>query len=279
MIFLKRTIYLIFTAMVIFSSCNESEDVVTENAKEGAFLTIKGSNASLAGAPETGVELEDALIEFEETELTYNVAISAGADDVAELIVKKTFKGQVVEVQRTSESSTLLEYDEMADFLEGFTDITPEGLRIGDVMNFQTTMVMKDGRSLVTPAASFNVSVSCLSDLSGTYTVSNSACAGTFTVVITKNADGSYDLPSADGGFLNRCTANTSLVNAGSIIEQCGEILANDELTYGTGGSGNGIGDITGGTWDAATGTLTMSHKQSFSGNWPSEWTSTYVRQ
>jgi len=100
-------------------------------------------------------------------------------------------------------------------------------------------------------------------------------------VTITRNSDGSYQLSQADGGFLNRCTGNTApaFANVGNIIEQCGVILPSDDLAFGSGGGSYDIGDITGGTWNAATGTLTLYHTQSFFVARPTEWVSTYIRQ
>lgn len=273
----------LLTVALLFGACNESDDVVTENAKEGAFLSVAGSSGELAGAPESGVELEEAEIDFASATLTYNATVTAGAESVSELVVRKTFKGQTVEVQRSDEPSILVEYDDLSDYLEGFTDVTESSLRIGDVISFQTFIKMADGRELVNASAVLNIQVSCLADLTGSYTVTNTSCPGDpdfpFTATITKNADGSYHISSADGGFLHRCTGNTTLTNAGDIVEQCGVILPSINLDFGSASGSYDIGDITGGTWDAATGTLTMYHTQSFFASRPTEWTSTYVRQ
>ncbi len=119
----------------------------------------------------------------------------------------------------------------------------------------------------------------CYSDLSGTYLVTNDACSPSFTVEITKNVDGSWHLTSADGGFLSKCTPNASLLNAGNIVELCGAIQPTGNLDFGSDGGSYDIGDITGGTWDADNGILTMTHTQSLWSTRPGSWTSTYVRQ
>lgn len=273
----------VLTALV-FSGCNKSEDVITADAKEGAFLTIAGSSGSLAGAPASS-DLENAEIDFESTELTYSVAVAKGASSVAELVVYKTYGSQRVEAGRTSESAFVVEFTSVADFLEGLTDVTEESLRIGDVFSFQTEIIMKDGRSLVNAAAVLNVQISCLADLSGDYLVTNTSCPADpdfpLAVTITKNSDGSYEVSQADGGFLNRCTGNTApgFANVGNIVEQCGTILPSTDLAYGSAGGVYDIGDITGGTWDDASGTLILHHTQSFFATRPSEWTSTFIRQ
>lgn len=280
--YLNKTVYTFLIAAATLIGCNNSDDVVTENATEGAFLSIAGSSGALAGSPEAGVDLADAVVEFAVSDITYSAAVTDGAGDVKELIVRKTYDGQTVDVASTTESEIEVNYSSIEEVLSGFTGVTSEDLRIGDVITFQTFIIMNDGRELVNSTAALNVQVSCVADLSGTYTVTNSGCNNAnfpFTVTITKNSDGSYHLTSADGGFLHRCTANSTLINAGNIVEQCGEILPSGDLDFGPDNSPYDIGIIVGGTWDAVTGTLTMEHEQSFTANWPSSWTSTYVRQ
>lgn len=118
----------------------------------------------------------------------------------------------------------------------------------------------------------------CYADLSGTYLVTNDGCTPftPFTTTIVANADGSWRVAIGDGGFLGYgCTGNPGLDNGANIVELCGEILPSNDLDYGS----LDIGNITGGTWDAENGILTMNHVQSFTGNWAGSWTSTYTRQ
>lgn len=117
------------------------------------------------------------------------------------------------------------------------------------------------------------ISYICFADLTGTYTMTNSVCSAEVTdVTITKNDDGGWDLSTADGGLLQYCTSNTGLVNDGSIIVVCGEIRPASPSFCGS----NGIGCITGGSWDAETGTLTLQHNDTFFG--VGNYTSSYVR-
>ena len=118
----------------------------------------------------------------------------------------------------------------------------------------------------------------CYADLSGTYLVTNDGCTPftPFLTTIVANADGSWRVAIGDGGFLGYgCTGNPGLDNGANIVELCGEILPSNDLDYGS----LDIGNITGGTWDAENGVLTMDHVQSFTGNWAGSWTSTYTRQ
>lgn len=115
----------------------------------------------------------------------------------------------------------------------------------------------------------------CSTDLSGTYVMTNSVCDPQVSgITISKNDDGSWYLSTADGGLLQYCTSNTGLVNDGNIIVVCGEVLPTDDVAFC---GSNGIGCITGGTWDEATGTLTLTHNDSYFG--VGDYTSTYVRQ
>lgn len=115
----------------------------------------------------------------------------------------------------------------------------------------------------------------CFADLTGNYAVTNDWCAPSFTAEISANADGSWALFSADGGWLSTCTGNAGLWNAGNINVVCGVVQPTNDLVYG----GLGIGTILGGTWDAETGILTMQHIETYFNGGPREWESTYVRQ
>lgn len=278
---IKLTNYIVVLAVLGLSlgSCEKDQDLVTANAKEGAFLSIEGSSGTIAGGIDPTVKVEESEVDVQLASLTYNIEVTAGAEDVEELVVVKSYQGQEVEVTRGDASSgVLVEYASVADFLQGFDGISVNDIRIGDVIMFQTNVHMKDGRVLVNRSAALGVAVSCLADLTGTYSVTNSACEPSFTVEITRNPNGSYHITSADGGFLHRCTSNATLLNAGNIKEQCGEILPSGDLDFGE-SSGYNIGNVSGGSWNAETGTLTMDHTQDFTANWPSEWSSTYVRQ
>jgi hypothetical protein len=119
----------------------------------------------------------------------------------------------------------------------------------------------------------------CFADLSGTYAATNDFCNPSFMTEITANADGSWHIGSADGGFLHQCTSNTSLLNAGDITELCGDILPGGALDFGSDNFYGAIGDISAGTWDAVTGTLILEQSDDFFNGGPYMWVSTYVRQ
>lgn len=138
-----------------------------------------------------------------------------------------------------------------------------------------------DGTNVLPNANSLKLTFvyQCFADLSGTYLVTNDFCDPSFTTTIEANPDGSWYIGSADGGFLHQCTSNTTLLNPGSIVELCGQILPTGELDYGSANFSGAIGDISGGTWDAENGILTMYHTEAFFTAGPYSWISTYTRQ
>lgn len=279
---MKSLFTLTFVSLLL--SCNESEDLITDGAKEGVILDISGSSWDLAGTPTYDVDSEESEVQFLSANMIYKVKLSNNSgENVQKLIVTKTYKGQTVKVTEANggvNASLTVLYVALSSFSNGFDDVEASDFRIGDIISFETTIVMNDGSEYAYPEADLEVSVTCLSDLSGTYYVTNTCynSSSPKEAEITQNDDGTWHLSSADGFFHVTC-ANGSLHNSGNITEQCGEILFSGDLDFGSDGGYYDIGDIQGGTWDANTGTLTMHHTQTFTSNWPSEWTSTYIRQ
>jgi hypothetical protein len=117
--------------------------------------------------------------------------------------------------------------------------------------------------------------VGCQADLAGTYSVTNDFCGSVTTTTISANPDGSWALGIGDGYFLAGCTSNVSLLNPASISIICGDVLPTAGPSFC---SSNGIGCITGGSWDAVNGILTMTHTDTFFNGGPYDWTSTYTR-
>jgi hypothetical protein len=283
---MKTIKYRLFLIVGLFGlatlSCEENQDVITEDAQEGAFVSLTNSSGSLAGSPVDSDNPSESQFTFTDVGLTYNAAVtSPNIDQVDRLVVVKQFNGQEVEITSVDAREGIeVTFESVEDFLDGFADITEEELRLGDNITFRTYIHMRDGRVLEDLSTTLGVSVACAADLTGTYSVTNSVCNnGPYTVTVTRNADGSYFLTMADGGFLSKCTSNSTLLNGGTIQEQCGEILPSSDLDYGADNSQYDIGHITGGTWDASTGTISLNHTQGLFTGSPGEYTSTYVRQ
>src|SRR5690606_35990447 len=158
----------ILASFLFVFSCNESEDIITGDAKEGAFLSIKGSSGQLAGAPDPSKSLDSAVIEFQAVALDYGVKVSNGEENVSELVVYKVYGEQKVEITRGNAEGLSVEFSDIDGFLNGFSGVSSTDLRIGDVVTIMTEIHMRDGRVLIDPTATLNVQVSCLADLSGT---------------------------------------------------------------------------------------------------------------
>lgn len=122
--------------------------------------------------------------------------------------------------------------------------------------------------------ATVSIIYNCPTDLSGTYTMTNDVCDPQVEgIIIEPDGNGGWYLSVADGGLLASCTSNTGLVNDGTISVVCGEVTEGSSSFC----SSNGIGCITGGTWDEETGVLVLELNDSFFevGNY----TGTYTRQ
>lgn len=264
-------------------SCDTDADTVAEVKDEAGALVsiIASSNSEILGSPEAGVDLKDATVNISTAYLDMTVTLKSGSTkDIAKIEIVKSYNGG--EEISLGESTSLpfnLVVSDLNSFLDG-TGVTADKLRIGDRITFKTKITKNSGDVYYyNSSTEFNLVVNCSADLSGTYLVTNDECAPSFTIDITKNADGTWHLGSADGGFLNHCTSNTSLINSGNISVICGEISPTGDLDFGSAGGTYDIGDITGGSWDQDNGILTLTHTQTFFTAGPSEWTSTYTRQ
>lgn len=182
-----------------------------------------------------------------------------------------------------SESTVVL--NSSNDFTASFPiTIITEGIEapLEKKLNLYVSSIDTDSENIVISdtgkSSLVNVSYICFADLTGSYSVTNSVCgtgsSGTIPLIdIAKNEDGGWDLATADGGLLQYCTSNTGLVNGGSIIVVCGEVLPSDDITFC---GSNGIGCITGGSWDEETGVLTLELNDTFFG--VGDYTATYTR-
>ncbi len=156
------------------------------------------------------------------------------------------------------------------------TDGIVPPLAVAPILTFK--FASADGTNVIASgkATALTLIYQCFADMSGTFLVTNSlGCGISKTTTITQNADGSWRFGTADGFFLDSCTTNSGLLNGGNIVELCGEILATGDLDYGS----LGVGTITGGTWDAENGIVTLNNINTWTTNFPPDWVSTYTRQ
>lgn len=122
-----------------------------------------------------------------------------------------------------------------------------------------------------------NLSYVCAADLTGTYTITNSACSPASPyneTTIEPDGSGGWLIARADGALLQGCTSNTSLEQPAHIIVVCGEVEVTEQPSFC---DGYGIGCISGGTWDEENGVLTLQLNDAFFG--VGDYTATYTRQ
>jgi hypothetical protein len=278
---------LVVFSLVFFYSCDpKNSDFDTEDTTQGGLLggaivsVSNDSDGKLLGAP-SGSDLTTATVAFSDTSMELTIMLNTGGQDVSSYELMKSINGGLEVSAATSATLPMsLTYTTIDEFLNGL-GVSEDALRIGDVITFRTKFIHNDGRvSFSGPNdGTFKITINCSADLAGTYVVTNDACnTGGYVTTITPNADGTWYLDSGDGAFLHLCTGNSTLINWSEITVVCGEVLPTDQVRFG-GVSGNNIGNIVSGNWDGVNGVLTMSHTQIFTGNWPGEWNSTYVRQ
>lgn len=169
-------------AILLLVGCVESEDLVTENAKEGgALLSVAGTEGKLLGIedPVTGV------VTFTDNDLNFTASLLMGQFKDETYTLVKQFDGQEVEI----EDFTTLPYEysinSVAEFLEGFTGVTANDLRIGDKIVYKIKIHTNQG-DFYSNDAQYTVTVNCGSDLAGTYT-----CTGLYQ----RPASGIIDQP------------------------------------------------------------------------------------
>ncbi|HLV15423.1 MAG TPA: hypothetical protein VKY41_09600 [Xanthomarina sp.] len=273
-------------ALTLMVGCDTDPDNnVPAKDEAGLIISVKNSGGSLLGSPEAGVPIEEADVLFSEIGLYFEINKVLGSlDNVSKFEIVKFHNGdanQGVEGTPVAETTTLpfsFNYTTIDDFVAG-TGVAANELRIGDTFTFRVKIYQNDGdvyfynRSM----GSVTLTINCAYDLTGTYTMTNSVCTNPQTVAISKNPDGTWYLETADGGLLQFCSANTTLQNDGSISVGCGGVVnqVGDGPTFC---GSNGIGCITGGSWDQDTGILTLEHSDDFFSWSGGTYTSTYTR-
>lgn len=280
---MKLVSYLAIGVLAVSLSCSEDEtlaDQIEGSPNLVGFHTASQSLSAVTNGEEYDFTVPVKVFGPSVKELDGSVTARIAVDESSTAVegTHYVLEGREIVLSKDGDFNGVLPITVLT---EGIVAPLPEAPIL--VLNVEQV----DGNGKVIASAkpiTLNFFYLCYSDLSGTYavTIDHTRCQNDpygpnfpFMVEISANPDGSWHLSSADGGFLGRCTGNAGLDNAGNIVELCGEIQFSDDLDYGS----LDIGTITGGTWDDATGTLILEHKQSFSANWPSTWTSKYVRQ
>ncbi len=201
-----KTINYIFLALVLAftASCIEPEDKVTSNAIE-AGVVIDNANASGAIL---GLPNPDSTVSFLEVGVNYTIETFSGdPSSIPTYKVVKSFNGEAgsetVEIGTFNEVPYSIELNGIQEVLEGF-EVRENELRIGDLVTFSTYLVTSSGEEYkVNPNdGDLALTVNCLSDLAGMYTVeASSPDTGTeltYEGEIVETAPGEYYfLPSS----------------------------------------------------------------------------------
>lgn len=284
---MKKTIkYLgILCISLLFTSCLVDDTAPSDSNDQGpniAGFSQKAQNLSaVSDGNEYTFDIKMQVVGPTYAEMTGDVTVTVAVDAANSTAIEGTH------YRLNSNTITLSSANNYLGILP-ITVIT-EGIMAPLPSNPSLTLTISDasGTNIVGNGNNLNLTFvyQCFADLSGTYLVTNDGCgtsgscypAGGIFTTITANTDGSWHIPIGDGGFLGySCTGNCGLDNAADITELCGDILPTGNLDFVPCCD---IGMVSGGTWNAETGVLTMQQSQTFTGNWAGAWTSTYTRQ
>jgi hypothetical protein len=176
--YFNNKIFLFVLLLGTLAGCLESDDLMTENAKEGgALLSILGTEGKLLGVADPETE----IVDFTDNDINFKVQLVLGQYNNETFTLVKQFKGQEVTVEEFSTLPFEYSASTLAEFLSGFNGVTANDLRIGDAIRYVVKINTKNG-VFYSNDAQYNVVVNCGSDLAGNYTMN-----GLYT-----RADGSF---------------------------------------------------------------------------------------
>lgn len=179
--FIKNKIWI--AVLLLSAACVNPDDLVTEDAKEGGgILSVVGSEGKLLGIEDP----ETHIVEFTDTDMTIKVSEVNGFFHNETFTLVKQFNGQEVVVEEFSELPYEYSITTVEEFLEGFTGVEEEDLRIGDVIAYKVKINTSDAGAVYSDPAQVPVTVNCGSDLAGTYIV---------TGLLQRPASGIVDQP------------------------------------------------------------------------------------
>lgn len=173
-----KKIFNLFVAisLLFIYSCNDNDDYSTDDytgtaVEAGAIVAINSdSGGKLLGVP-SSTDFETATVTFSEFELDLEVILMTGGTDVSGYELVKSLNGGAEITVATSNTLPIsLTYTTAEEFVSGL-GVTIDDLRIGDVITFRTKLMRADGSvEFAGPNdGSFAITVSCSSDLAGTY--------------------------------------------------------------------------------------------------------------
>ncbi|MFK5957938.1 MAG: hypothetical protein QM495_03595 [Lutibacter sp.] len=174
-----KKIFKLFVAvsLLLVYSCNDNadyntDDYLTGTASEGGAIVAvnKDTGGKLLGIP-SSTDFATATVSFAASELDFSVILMSGGNDVSGYEIMKSLNGGTeVSVATSTTLPISLSYSTPEEFVSNL-GIAPTDLRIGDVISFRTKMIRTDGSvEFAGPnEGTFSVTISCSSDLAGTY--------------------------------------------------------------------------------------------------------------
>lgn len=264
-------------SLLFVFSCNESEDIITGDAREGGVIVRKDySSAKITGLPDA----ESGEISFREVEVEYDLRVRSGApDDIASYTIVKTLiqygidpedESQIVlsetevEVETVNELPYSISYTTIEDVLSGF-NVEPEMVRIGDQVRYSVILNHVDGRELTASPTdgTLTVTINCLSDLAGVYSAvakaANKNITAEYDIEVVELAPGQYYItPTSADLFFDR-----GFVIATRFDDVCGVITIPEQNLGGEiEGSPQFSNTVTGeGFVDSETGVITLEYE------------------
>jgi len=174
-----KKIFNLFVAvsLLFIYSCNDNADFPTDDhltgtASEGSAIVAihVDTEGKLLGIP-SSQDFASATVSFAEVGLNMEVILMSGGTDVSSYEIVKTLNGGTEATVATSATLPIsASYSTASEFTDGL-GITTADLRIGDVISFRTKMIKNDGTVMYSHEGTYNVTISCSSDLAKTYSV------------------------------------------------------------------------------------------------------------
>lgn len=174
-----KKIFNLFVAisLLFMYSCDDNADFPTDDfltgtaVEGGAILAVNTSTeGKLLGIP-SSQEFDVATVSFSEVLLDLEVILMSGGKDVKGYEIVKSLNGGTESVVVAGTTMPLsASYTTIEEFTDGL-GVTASDLRIGDVISFKTKIIKNDGSSVYSFEGTYNITVSCSSDLAKTYDV------------------------------------------------------------------------------------------------------------
>jgi len=268
-----KKIFNLFVAfsLLFISSCDDNADFPTDDfltgtaSEGGAIVAINNATAGkLLGVP-SSQDFDTATVSFAETELDLGVLLMSGGDEIANYeILKSVNGGTEVSVATNATLPISLVYTTVEEFIDGL-GIAVSDLRIGDVITFRTKMTKTDGSVIFAGPSdgSFSITVSCSSDLAGTYSLTTVASNGNIKTFpnekIIEISPGVYKTESIYTWDVGAIAPDQGF----NFVDVCGELTVPDQ-DLAQGYYSNDVFNNEPGIVDGATGDLKIFYTVSF---------------